>query len=76
MTDIVEANKAICNEFDRQTPWGELNRVGSIPSTVYYGMKAKGILGPKGEVLDEKALLKWLSDKDNAAFRTRPGMLI
>jgi hypothetical protein len=44
-----------------------MSRVASIPLTVYYDLKQKGILD------DQTAMKKWLNDPDNELFRTRKG---
>ena len=44
-----------------------MSRVASIPLTVYYDLKQKGILD------DQAAMKKWLNDPDNELFRTRKG---
>jgi hypothetical protein len=70
VTGVVERNKALYNEHDERTPWrGEWHLVGSIPLTVYFDLKQKGVLD------DQKALKRWLNDPDNRGFRTRPGQV-
>jgi len=70
VTEVLEANKRAFNEFDERTPWNpEMNQVASIPLVVWEGLKRKGIAD------DNKALMRWLDDPDNRAFRTRPGRL-
>tara|TARA_R110000868_G_scaffold318570_1_gene579301 strand:- start:1610 stop:1912 length:303 start_codon:yes stop_codon:yes gene_type:complete len=65
---IVDANKRAFNDAEER--WGEkLNRVASIPLSVYYDLKRKGIA-------DDPARMKnWMNDPDNRAFRTRGGTL-
>ena len=65
---IVDANKRAFNDAGER--WGEkLNRVASIPLSVYYDLKRKGIA-------DDPARMKnWMNDPDNRAFRTRGGTL-
>lgn len=68
VTSVVEDNKALFNQVDERANWkGDLHRVASIPMSVYYDLKAKGILN------DPSAMKKWLNDPDNRVFRTRPG---
>jgi hypothetical protein len=70
VSDLIDLNKAKFNQFDERTPWrGDLHQVGSIPMSLYFDLKKKGILD------DQKALRKWWNDRDNAAFRTRPGLV-
>lgn len=65
---VAEANKQAFNQFDERTPWkGDMHRVASIPLSVYYDLKRKGILD------DQVAMKKWLNDPENRVFRTRPG---
>jgi hypothetical protein len=68
---IVEANKAAYNGVDERARFGKetFNRVANIPNVVIEDLMQKGIWG------DKKKLLRWLDDRDNLAFRTRPGRL-
>lgn len=66
VTDIVDANTRACN--DAPTRWaGDVHRVASIPTTLYYDLKRRGIAD------DPDRFRAWLNDPDNAVFRTRPG---
>lgn len=67
MAAIIASNKKQSNATDKHTKWGEMSKVASIPLTVYYELKQKGILD------DQAALKKWLNDPDNRFFRTREG---
>lgn len=67
MTAIIESNKKQHNATDKHTKHGEWSKVASIPMTVYYDLKQKGILD------DQKAFQRWLNDPDNKYFRTRVG---
>ena len=68
ITAVVEANKATFNQVDERAGWkGEMHRVASIPMSVFYDLKSKGIID------DPIALKKWLNSGENAVFRTRPG---
>lgn len=68
VTDIIEANKAAYNQVDERANWkGDMHRVGSVPMSVYYDLKRRGILD------DQAALKRWLNDPENQVFRTRPG---
>lgn len=64
---IVEANKREYNNTPDK--YRDVNKVASIPLSVYYDLKRKGIAD------DPKALKKWLNDRDNQVFRTRAGTL-
>ena len=65
VTHIVEANKRSRNEIDRHQKHGEWSKVASIPLTVLYDLKRRGIAD------DPVAMRRWLNDPDNRAFRTR-----
>lgn len=67
VTKIKDANKRSYNETGGK--FGDLPRVASIPLSVYYELKRKGIAD------DPVALKKWLNDGDNHVFRTRAGRL-
>lgn len=67
VTSIVEANKRQYNEAPQK--YGDINKVASIPLSVYYELKRQGIAD------DPKAFRKWLNDSNNQAFRTRLGTL-
>lgn len=64
---IVQANKRQMN--DDTGKWGDINKVASIPLSVYYDLKRRGIAD------DPKALRKWMNDPDNRVFRTKGGTL-
>lgn len=65
VTAIVEANKAEINQDHGR--YGEWSKVASIPLSVFYDLKQKGIVD------DPVAMKKWLNDSENKFFRTRPG---
>lgn len=65
---LVEVNKAFANE-DPGNWRADMHRVASIPMSIFYDLKRRGILD------DDKALRKWLNDPDNRVFRTKPGRL-
>ena|ERR1035437_1288918 len=66
VTAIIEANKFLYNE-DTGSRQGDLTRVASIPLSIYWGLKQKGIID------DQKRFAAWLNDSDNRFFRTRGG---
>ena len=67
---VAEANKQVFNQFDERSNWnGEVHRVASIPMSIFYDLKRKGILD------DPVAMKKWLNDSENRVFRTRPGQV-
>jgi hypothetical protein len=68
VTDLVEQNKALAGRFDERSRWaGDWHRVASIPMSLYFDLKRKGLVD------DIPALKRWLNDPDNRFFRTRPG---
>lgn len=68
--DILDANKAEFNGHAKQAPWkGEWHKVASIPLSVYWDLQRRGI----HPATDPVAFKRWLNDKDNRVFRTRPG---
>jgi hypothetical protein len=70
---IVEANKRRANAVDRhqqrrrRLKGAGTTQIASIPIVVWHRLVALGIHR------DEKALLKWLSERDNRAFRVDDG---
>jgi hypothetical protein len=66
---IVEANKAEYNSVDERAKHKSesFTRYARIPLVVYMELERKGI------VKDPVAFKKWLNDRDNLLFRTRPG---
>lgn len=65
---ILEMNKARMNAHDERARWQDNNNlVASIPLTVYWDLKRRGIVD------DPKRFKAWLNDPDNRAFRARPG---
>jgi hypothetical protein len=68
VTPILEHNKGRMNGVDERANWrGDMHHVAEIPLTV--------MLEHPEFYTDEAALRKFLNDKDNAVFRTRPGRL-
>ena len=67
VTGIAEYNKRSYNNTDKK--WKDVNKVASIPLSVYYELKRQGIAD------DPQALRKWLNDSNNQVFRTRQGRL-
>ena len=64
---IADSNKRQYN--DTPDRYSDVNKVASIPLSVYYELKRQGIAD------DPVALKKWLNDSDNRVFRTRAGTL-
>ena len=70
--DTLRGNQILRNAHDERTPWVTkglaLNHVASVPLTLLFEMKKRGI-----DENDQSALRDWLNDPDNVVFRTRPG---
>lgn len=66
---IFETNQQMRNQVDERARFksDSMNHVAFIPLLVLEELRRKGILD------DQKALRKWLNDRDNQPFRTRPG---
>lgn len=65
---IAETTKASFNSTDERANWkGDWHLVASIPNSIYYDLQRKGI------TKDPVAMKKWLNERDNRVFRTRPG---
>lgn len=67
VTDVVEQNKLVANSERQDYRKGDLHRVASIPLSVYYDLKKRGILD------DQAAMRRWLNDRDNRVFRVKGG---
>lgn len=68
---ILDANRAAYNQVDERARFGDkfnqYTHVARIPAVIVNQMMREGVWG------DPQAMKKWLNDRDNAAFRTRPG---
>ena len=75
VSSLVEQNKKEYNSAD--TKWSDQlfgNKVASIPNIAIDKLNQEGIM--RGfEILDQKRFFAWLNDRDNVAFRTKPGRL-
>lgn len=68
LAPAIEANKQLYNEA--RTDWkADMHLVASIPMSIYYDLKAKGIAD------DDAAMKRWLNSSENQVFRTRPGIV-
>lgn len=67
VTPHIEAAKASYNSIDERARWGDMAHVARIPISVYQELKRKGIAD------DPKRMKAWLNDRDQRAFRVRPG---
>jgi hypothetical protein len=65
--EVAEAAKATFNSTDERARWKDWNLVARIPLAIYYDLKKRGVAD------DPAAMKKWLNERDNRYFRTRPG---
>lgn len=73
VSSIQALNSAESKNYDKSTRWrgdGNQNRVGRIPMLIVAELMKNGIWE------DDDALLAWLDNPGNAAWKTRPGKLI
>ena len=69
VTSIVEGTKGAFNPVDERAAWkGDVHKVASIPMTIYHELAKIS-----NNFKDQRAIRKWLNDRDNLVFRTRPG---
>lgn len=74
VTQHVDVVKAAYNESG--TDWkGDMHHVASIPSTLWPELEKIGVMSRGGKILDKSRLKAWLNERDNQAFRTRPGRI-
>lgn len=69
---VDDLNAAQANAVSDYAPerWkGDLHHVARVPLVVLEELRKNGILD------DGKALRRWLNDRDNQVFRTKPGRL-
>lgn len=67
VSGVIKANTRSHADINSKEKWGDMARVASIPLSVYYDLKRRGIVD------DPVAMKRWLNDPDNRAFRTRGG---
>lgn len=71
---LIEVAKAVSN--DAATHWrGDLHHVASLPPVIVMKLMKEGILAGPGKILDEARFKRFLNDRDNRAFRTKPGVV-
>jgi hypothetical protein len=70
VTPLIEENRAFMADTDERAPFkGDLVRVASIPMNLFMELDRIGI------TRDPAAFRRWLNDRDNSVFRTRPGTI-
>jgi hypothetical protein len=68
--DIIEQNKFLYNSVDERARYGEkFTRMAQIGTTTYFELWRTGI------AQDDVAFKRWLNDRDNSGWRTRPGRI-
>ena len=71
VTSVIESTKGAFNPVDERASWkGDVHKVASIPMTIYHELAKIS-----NNFKDQRVIRKWLNDKDNRVFRTRPGKL-
>ena len=71
VTALIESTKGAFNPVGEREPWkGDLHKVASVPMIIYHELAKIS-----NNFKDQRAIYKWLNDKDNRVFRTRPGRL-
>lgn len=69
---LIEVNKALSNAAADN--WrGDMHHVASIPAVIMMELAKTGIVTAAGRILDRPRFRAWLNDRDNRAFRTKPG---
>jgi hypothetical protein len=71
---ILDDNKMFMCDAD--SAWeGEWHRVASIPHSLLPELQKQHIMDMGGRIMDQKALKRFLNDRDNLWLRTRPGQV-
>lgn len=73
VTGILETNQRLWN--DAPLRFGEWSHCARVPMVMFQELAKQGITTAAGAILDEDRFRRWLNDRDNRAFRTRPGVL-
>jgi hypothetical protein len=69
---VMEFNKALANATPDR--WqGDWHHVAKIPDVVMANLAKQGIVTAAGRILDLPKFKAWLNDRENQAWRTRPG---
>jgi hypothetical protein len=72
VTDIIEHNKRVQN-----TDTGRYNRfmheVANISMVEWFKLIQTGVLDMQGQIKDQKAMRRWLNDRENLAWRAKLG---
>ena len=69
VTALIEGTKGAFNPVDERAPWkGDVLKVASVPMVIYHQLAKIS-----NNFKDQRVIRKWLNDRDNSVFRTRPG---
>ena len=69
VTAVIEGTKGAFNPVDERAPRkGDVLKVASVPMVIYHQLAKIS-----NNFKDQRVIRKWLNDKDNRVFRTRPG---
>lgn len=71
---ILDDNKDLYNQIDANQRWGDMQRVASIPLSIYYSPEFQRLLSEQ-KAGNDKPLRAWLNNPDNRFFRTRGGVV-
>jgi len=71
--NIIELNKALYNNAPLR--WGDGHLAAIIPDVIVMELTKQGIMRGAGVILDHDRFKKWLNDRDNLAWRVRPGKI-
>lgn len=69
VSKYIERAKRQFNEKDRHSRWGDMQKVATIPLVILERLQREGIAD------DPVRMRRWLNDRDNRVFRTRPGRI-
>lgn len=67
ITACVELSQAEFNSVNENAPWRDITKVASVPLSEVDELMRVGIW------YDDRALMRWIQDRDHSKFRTRPG---
>lgn len=71
VTDIIEHNKRVQNaDTGRYRDFTEVANIGMVE---FMDLVQKGVMEMNGRIRDQKAMRRWLNDRDNRAWRARLG---
>ena len=70
---VLEQNKRDANAFEPGPRPAGLRHIARIPNVVALQLMQRGLLDYRGQVADERGLLRFLSDPDNAFLRVDNG---